>query len=140
MIGLGYIRKQKFMSLQDVANIIKVTKQTVGKWENEVSIIPKNRLKQLAELFNIEEEYLTKKICSDIKPLDNETIKQDVDKMNLLNEQIIIKEVIPNNALIIDEKHKKLYDKFDILVNNVDSKVLEDTLNSLIKLSKIKEE
>ena len=57
MIGLKYLRTINELSLQQVADKIGVTKQTISKWERGI-IIPKVRIEQLMEIFNIEDKQM----------------------------------------------------------------------------------
>lgn len=56
---LKALRKQHKMVLEDVADILKVGRATVLKYENgTITNIPSDKIEQLAELFNVSPAYL----------------------------------------------------------------------------------
>ena len=142
MIGLEYISNLYNVKYVDISKILGLSRQTFNSWIKKRRYISEKHLPELSKIFNIPEEFFQKELTEEDKIIIQE-IKLEQDKLNNninIGKTIVIeKEVIPENAIIIDEKYKKLYNKFDILINNVDSKILEDTLNNLIKLSGIKE-
>lgn len=62
MIGLTYIRNLYNKSLQDIADELGLTKQTVHKWETKQKQIPKIRLEQLSEMFDLNQDYFNKEL------------------------------------------------------------------------------
>lgn len=62
MIGLTYIRQIKGLSMQDVADMIGVTKQTISKWEGGLKPISYSSLKSLSEKLNIQEYIIVKEV------------------------------------------------------------------------------
>lgn len=75
MLGLKYLRTLKQLSLQDVADKMGVAVQTVGKWEKS-RIIPPARVKQLANIFNVNEKYILEEL-SEIDKLEVQKIRLD---------------------------------------------------------------
>ena len=56
---LRSLRKQRKMTLEDVAGIINVGRPTVLKYENgTITNIPSDKIEQLATLFNVSPAYL----------------------------------------------------------------------------------
>lgn len=79
MIGLTYIRKLYGLTMEELAQKLNVSKQTVSKWESGKVKLSTSRLKQLTELFNFEtNEYFTKELES----LD----EWKIQKMKISNE------------------------------------------------------
>lgn len=74
MIGLTYIRSSFNKSMQNVADRLGISKQTVSKWENGQRPIPEKRLNELADLFNLPLKYFDKEL-SDIEKYEIECIK-----------------------------------------------------------------
>lgn len=58
MNGLRRVRKQCNMTIQEVADKLNVSKQTISAWENGTKIIPNSRKKQLSLLFGVSEKDL----------------------------------------------------------------------------------
>jgi transcriptional regulator with XRE-family HTH domain len=86
------------MSLQDVANKLNVSKQTVNKWEKSLRPIPEARLKQLSEEFKIPEEYFQKEL--------DDIDKLKIQKIKLNNEITFIEEVKMFDLEEINEIYK----------------------------------
>ena len=57
MNGLKYIRIRCNLSLNELADMIGVTRQALSSWENGKKDIPEQRCEQLAEFFGIDKEY-----------------------------------------------------------------------------------
>lgn len=89
MIGLTYIRNLHNMSMQDVADKLEISKQTVSKWENGQRPIPKKRIEQLSDMFGLYCGYFNRELHVDdeIFILEN--------KINILKNKI--------NALKMEE-------------------------------------
>lgn len=65
MIGLTYIRKLYGMSMQNVADNVGVSKQTVSKWESgKISAITDENLKKLSQLFGQDKQFFFKTLTS----------------------------------------------------------------------------
>ena len=77
MTGLEYFRRKSNMSVADLARKLGISRQCVSRWEHGVQIIPKNRIKELATLFDTKEEYVDKEftIIDEIKVLQDEIKK-----------------------------------------------------------------
>lgn len=58
MNGLQYIRIRCNLSLSELAEQMGVTRQAVSSWENGKKDIPKQRKKELATFFGIDEKYI----------------------------------------------------------------------------------
>jgi transcriptional regulator with XRE-family HTH domain len=58
MNGLKAVRRQCNMTIQEVADKLNVSKQTVSAWEKGTKIIPDSRKKQLSQLFGVSENVL----------------------------------------------------------------------------------
>jgi len=67
MRGINYIRNLYNLSLQDLGNILGVTKSILSKWERGEKPIPKKRITQLSEYFNIPSEYFQMELAEDDK-------------------------------------------------------------------------
>lgn len=65
MIGLKFIRKLYGMTLDNVAELIGVSKQTVSKWERGLVSITSDNLKKLSSLFSLSPEYFFKELTKD---------------------------------------------------------------------------
>ena len=57
MNGLKYIRTRCNLSLNDLADIIGVTRQALSSWENERKEIPPRRKKELSDFFGVDKEF-----------------------------------------------------------------------------------
>ena len=57
MNGLRFIRIRCNFSLNELADILSVTRQAISSWENEKKEIPPQRLTQLSDFFGVEEKY-----------------------------------------------------------------------------------
>lgn len=57
MNGLTYIRKRCNISLNELADILGISRQAVSSWENGHKRIPSERKEQLAKFFGIDKKY-----------------------------------------------------------------------------------
>ena len=57
MNGLKFIRTQCNLSLNNVAQVLKVSRQIVSAWENGKKDIPEERKIQLSNYFGIDAQY-----------------------------------------------------------------------------------
>jgi len=57
MNGLKFIRTRCNMSLNELADILDVSRQQVSAWENGVKTISQKRLRQLSEYFGVDEKF-----------------------------------------------------------------------------------
>ena len=55
---LKNIRKKFGLSQEDLANLIKVSRQAITKWENDLGIPDTENLKELSKLFGVTIDYL----------------------------------------------------------------------------------
>lgn len=62
MIGLEFIVKTFEMKFKDVAEVLGVSPKTVNDWVKRRSKIPKKRVKELGEYFNLNEELFQKEL------------------------------------------------------------------------------
>lgn len=71
------------MSLQNVADKLGVTKQTVHKWEKKQRPIPMERLDQLAEVLSVSKEYLLKEELTEEDKLfiKKEKLKAEIEEI-----------------------------------------------------------
>ena len=70
MLGITYIRNLHNLSLQDLGNILGVTKSIISKWERSEKPIPIKRIDQLSKHFKLPAEYFQKEL-------------DEIDKLNL---------------------------------------------------------
>lgn len=84
--NLKTLRKQKGFSQEELAARLHVVRQTISKWEKNLSVPDADTLIRLAELLEVSvSELLGTKI-------ENETITSDVaDQLSRINEQLAIK-------------------------------------------------
>lgn len=83
-IGLTYIRKLYNYSMQELADLIGVSKQTISKWENRKKSITPDRLIQLSKLFKQDEQYFTKNLIkSDELRIQQTKLINEEDELNL---------------------------------------------------------
>ena len=66
MIGFSYIRKLYGVSLDDVAQFVGVTNQSVSAWEQK-GIVPEKRLDILEKYFEIPKKYFNVEITPIVK-------------------------------------------------------------------------
>ena len=57
MNGLKFIRTRCNISLNELADILDVSRQQVSAWENGVEPISQKRLNQLSKYFGVDEKY-----------------------------------------------------------------------------------
>lgn len=62
MIGLEYIAKEFHLEYKEIAGEIGVSKQTIQDWLKGRRKIPKQRLEQLSNIFNLPEVYFQKEL------------------------------------------------------------------------------
>lgn len=88
MIGLEYIRKLNFDTVDSLAEKLHVTKGLISQWENQKAPIPNKRLEELSKIYNVSNEYFSRpltrmeKLClQKEKMLD--TSSKDIDKYTI---------------------------------------------------------
>ena len=64
---LRYLRKQKSMSQEDLANKLDISRQSVSKWESGISMPDLENVIKLSEMFDVSLDYLLKDSKSDSK-------------------------------------------------------------------------
>lgn len=70
MIGLEFICRAYEMEYKEVANKLNIKPQTINSWLRGKREIPKERLKQLSQLFGIEEERYFQKVLTRAEQLE----------------------------------------------------------------------
>ena len=83
--NIRIIRKNKGYSQEELADKIHVTRQTLSKWENGLSVPDIDSLKQIASIFDISIQELVDGNAEKI--IENEVI---IDQLSRINEQLII--------------------------------------------------
>jgi transcriptional regulator with XRE-family HTH domain len=83
-------RKELKMTQKDLAAKIQVTDKAVSKWEKGQSSPDTVKLIQLAELFDVEVEYL----ATGIKPEPKSVVLNVVETVERVEEKVVVKEVI----------------------------------------------
>lgn len=143
MIGLEYISNLYNIKYKHISDKLGLSRQTFNSWIKKRRSISDKHLPILSKMFDIPEEYFQKELTEKDKVIIQQ-IKLEQDKLNNnvnIGKTIIIeKEIIPENAVVIDEKYKIIYDKIELLLkNNINTKALEQILNGLIEINNIKE-
>lgn len=84
--NLKALRKQKGFSQEEIATRLHVTRQTISKWEKNLSVPDADTLIRLAEILEVSvSELLGEKI-------ENENVTSDVaEQLSRINEQLAIK-------------------------------------------------
>ena len=82
------LRKQNGLSQEELASKLNVSRQAVSKWEKGQSSPDTVKLIQLAELFDVEVEYL----ATGIKPEPKSVVLNVVETVE--KEKVVVKEVI----------------------------------------------
>jgi transcriptional regulator with XRE-family HTH domain len=78
MLGLKYIGQIKGLDLKDVSALIDVTPQSMNSWVHGKRKFPQERIKQMAEVLNVPEEYITKQITDKDKI---EILKLEIERL-----------------------------------------------------------
>ena len=84
------LRKEKNISQAELAKRMDVSRQAVSKWEQGSSSPDMERLIQLAEIFDVEVEYL----ATGIKPEPKSVVLNVVETVERIEEKVVVKEVI----------------------------------------------
>ena len=84
------LRQERSISQAELAKQLDVSRQAVSKWEKGQSSPDTVKLIQLAELFDIEVEYL----ATGIKPEPKSVVLNVVETVERVEEKIVVKEVI----------------------------------------------
>ena len=84
------LRKEKNISQAELAKRMDISRQAVSKWEQGSSSPDMERLIQLAEIFDVEVEYL----ATGIKPEPKSVVLNVVETVERIEEKVVVKEVI----------------------------------------------
>ena len=84
------LRQERNISQSDLAKRLDVSRQAVSKWEKGQSSPDTVKLIQLAELFNVEVEYL----ATGIKPEPKSVVLNVVETVERVEEKVVVKEVV----------------------------------------------
>ena len=84
------LRKEKNISQAELAKRMDVSRQAVSKWEQGASSPDTEKLIQLAEIFDVEVEYL----ATGIKPEPKSVVLNVVETVERVEEKVVVKEVI----------------------------------------------
>ena len=84
------LRQERSISQAELAKRLDVSRQAVSKWEKGQSSPDTVKLIQLAELFDVEVEYL----ATGIKPEPKSVVLNVVETVERVEEKIVVKEVI----------------------------------------------
>ena len=84
------LRQERGISQADLARRLDVSRQAVSKWEKGQSSPDTVKLIQLAELFDVEVEYL----ATGIKPEPKSVVLNVVETVERVEEKIVVKEII----------------------------------------------
>ena len=96
-LRLSKLRESKGLSKSDVANILKVHKTTYGKWESNERLIPTRRIIELANLFEVNIDYIVG--LTDIRI----TRKNSDKNLNLKDISIHLKEIRAELNFTLDD-------------------------------------
>lgn len=104
--NLKYIRQQKGISQQELADKLKIDRSTISRWENDEMDVTVGNALQIADFFNIPMEELTGK---DLTVNDNNSF----DELDVLfdKHKNILTEDDKEYIKFIIEKRKKEIDK-----------------------------
>lgn len=78
------LRKRNNMSQGDLADELETSRQTVSKWENNMSVPELDKIVRLCEVFSVSSDYILRGIVE-----DTEKSKED-KKQTIINEQTVI--------------------------------------------------
>ena len=84
------LRRERYISQADLARRLDVSRQAVSKWEKGLSSPDTVKLIQLAEVFDIEVEYL----ATGIKPEPKSVVLNVVETVERVEEKVVVKEVV----------------------------------------------
>lgn len=84
------LRQERSISQAELAKRLDVSRQAVSKWEKGLSSPDTVKLIQLAELFDVEVEYL----ATGIKPEPKSVVLNVVETVERVEEKVVVKEII----------------------------------------------
>lgn len=76
--GFAYVIKSNGINCTELANILGISKQNVSRWISSDRKIPDKYLDKLAEIFNIDADFLIKKLTNKDKI---ELLQNEIDKL-----------------------------------------------------------
>jgi len=144
--GLRYIREHHKITLPDLADMLKVSKQVVSMWEQNKKPIPPKRIQQLSIMFNVPEKYLGE--ISDVEELEIENIflSKAIDDSEVEYETIgyddegkpfeYVDKYVDNNLVEYVDHNKMLINK-KLLLKKVDSIICKSVPNEAESLYEI---
>ena len=83
------LRKERNISQGDLAKKLNVSRQAVSKWEQGLSSPDTAKLIQLAEVFDVEVEYL----ATGIKPEPKSVVLNVVETVERVQERVVVRHV-----------------------------------------------
>jgi len=87
MKGLGYIRQNTKLTLEDVATQLGVSKQFVSDWETGRKNIPAKHLPKLQEIFGVPEQYYQKELSEiDKLRIENYHFERAIEDSSFVDE------------------------------------------------------
>ena len=84
------LRKEKDISQAELAKRMGVSRQAVSKWEQGSSSPDTDKLIQLADIFDVEVEYL----ATGIKPEPKSVVLNVVETVERVEEKVVVREVV----------------------------------------------
>lgn len=78
------LRKKNNMSQGDLANELDTSRQTISKWENNISAPELDKIVRICEVFSVSSDYILRGVVE-----DNKTSSQDNEK-TIIKEQTVI--------------------------------------------------
>ena len=131
------LRLERKMTMQELADYLKVSKQTINSWEKDFRKYDVETLFKLADFFNVSADYLVG--ASEERPFKKELKKLEaVEKLteNLTDEQFnkVIEFLISTKDLTEDEFINVL--KFSKIFNGISSDDLENMVKFIKNIKK----
>ena len=131
------LRLERKMTMQELADYLKVSKQTINSWEKDFRKYDVETLFKLADFFNVSADYLVG--ASEERPFKKELKKLEaVEKLteNLRDEQFnkLIEFLISTKDLTEDEFINVL--KFSKIFNGISSDDLENMVKFIKNIKK----
>lgn len=84
---ISKLRREKNWTQEQFADILRVTRQAVGKWENDLAIPETEKLVEMSRFFNCSVDYLLK------YEVDNESEQKEDDRPNLQSFNFLVKRI-----------------------------------------------
>lgn len=139
MIGLTLARELNKITMEELAQKLNITKQSISLWEKDGNI-PLRRQKELSQILRIPENYLTKELSEiDRLIIRKIQIQNDIkDSTVTVDEDIIDEEtgkVITNTQTFIT--NNSLLKTLDEINNEIEKLKFKDEIGSSINKSQI---